>query len=382
MDDVLIVGAGPAGSVAATLLARAGAQVRLIDRAVFPRDKLCGDTVNPGTLAVLRRLGLADEADGEGLPVEGMIVSGEGGVSVTGRYPRGLRGRAICRRKFDSALVEEARRAGVSFEDGTAATNAIVRAGDRPVVVGAQVRAKGARTELRARVTIAADGRCSALARELRMGVAPRHPRRWAIGAYFHGVHGVSALGEMHIRAGRYIGIAPVPGGLVNVCLVKPSHAADPTMRNPTATLRRELAQDAGLRDRFADADLVSAPVVLGPLAVEANTRVQSPDGLLVAGDACGFIDPMTGDGLRFAVRGGELAAQAALQALEHGWSGVHRRLAAARCREFAWKWRFNRALRALVASPSTVALAGHTARVAPMAVRALIACAGDCHLA
>ena len=55
--DVVIVGAGPSGAVAATVLARAGARVRLLDRAAFPRDKLCGDTVNPGTLAILRRLG-------------------------------------------------------------------------------------------------------------------------------------------------------------------------------------------------------------------------------------------------------------------------------------------------------------------------------------
>ena len=68
MLDVLIVGAGPAGAVAATVLARAGARVRIVDRATFPRDKLCGDTVNPGTLALLRRLGLAAAIDARGLP--------------------------------------------------------------------------------------------------------------------------------------------------------------------------------------------------------------------------------------------------------------------------------------------------------------------------
>src|SRR3954468_5637226 len=101
MDDVLIVGAGPAGSVAAIVLARAGARVRLIDRAVFPRDKLCGDTLNPGTLAVLRRLGLADAVDGEGLLVEGMRVTGERGFDLMTRYPNGLCGRAISRRRLD-----------------------------------------------------------------------------------------------------------------------------------------------------------------------------------------------------------------------------------------------------------------------------------------
>src|ERR1700758_904172 len=90
MIDVLIVGAGPAGSVAATVLARAGARVRLVDRAAFPREKLCGDTLNPGTLALLRRLGMAEEAERLGLRVDGMRVTGEGGVSVEGRYPAGL----------------------------------------------------------------------------------------------------------------------------------------------------------------------------------------------------------------------------------------------------------------------------------------------------
>jgi flavin-dependent dehydrogenase len=102
-------------------------------------------------------------------------------------------------------------------------------------------------------------------------------------------------------------------------------------------------------------------------------------DGLLLAGDAAGFIDPMTGDGLRFAVRGGELAAAAAMRALEHGWTGVHREHAAARRAEFSDKWRFNRALRALVASPRAVDVAAFGARVAPAALRRVIEHAGDC---
>jgi flavin-dependent dehydrogenase len=121
----------------------------------------------------------------------------------------------------------------------------------------------------------------------------------------------------------------------------------------------------------------VTPPVVLGPLAVDVCAA--DIDGLLLAGDAAGFIDPMTGDGLRFATRGGELAAAAALLALEHGWSGVHRSLAAERRRAFAGKWRFNRALRALVASPRAVDAAAIGARVTPGVLRAVIARAGDC---
>jgi flavin-dependent dehydrogenase len=90
----------------------------------------------------------------------------------------------------------------------------------------------------------------------------------------------------------------------------------------------------------------------------------------------------MTGDGLRFAIQGGELAAAAALQALEHGWTGVHEQLARARSRAFARKWRFNRVLRSLVASPSAIAAAAAAARIAPALVRTIVARAGDCGLA
>jgi flavin-dependent dehydrogenase len=90
----------------------------------------------------------------------------------------------------------------------------------------------------------------------------------------------------------------------------------------------------------------------------------------------------MTGDGLRFAVQGGVLAAEAALQCLTEGWSEVHARLESARRREFARKWRFNRALRALVASSRGTEVAGIGARLAPGILRRVIATAGDCAMA
>src|SRR4029079_6221882 len=105
MDDVLIVGAGPAGAVAATVLARAGARVRLVDRAAFPRDKLCGDTVNPGTISLLRRLGRSACIEDAGLPVPGMRLTGGNGVAIEGRYPGEHIGRAIVRRDVDWWLL-------------------------------------------------------------------------------------------------------------------------------------------------------------------------------------------------------------------------------------------------------------------------------------
>jgi flavin-dependent dehydrogenase len=118
---------------------------------------------------------------------------------------------------------------------------------------------------------------------------------------------------------------------------------------------------------------------VLGPLAVD--THGSGWPGLLLAGDAAGFVDPMTGDGLRFAIRGGMLAADAAMREIATG-AAQHRALDRMRRREFAGKWRVNRALRALVGSPSGVALAARVARYWDLPIRSLVAIAGDVALA
>jgi flavin-dependent dehydrogenase len=397
MLDCLIVGAGPAGAVAGAILARSGARVRIVDRATFPRDKLCGDTVNPGTLARLRALDLASGINERSLSVDGMRLTGEGGVTIDGRYPAGLCGRAITRRDLDWLLLQQAIAAGCEFEPGIAVRRASVREdGGARSVTGAVIGANGRESSIDARVTIAADGRHSTIGFGLGLGMHPPRPRRWAIGAYFenfmpNGVRRVSdphpdprltpsSFGEMHVRRAHYIGVAPVPGGLTNVCLVKPSGAADPALADPSSLLIRALADDPLLRDRAADARMVAPPTVLGPLAVDVCDA--SLDGLLMAGDAAGFIDPMTGDGLRFAIHGAELAAAAGRRALEHGWSGVHRRLTDERRRAFTGKWRFNRALRTLVASPRGVDAAALFARRVPSVFHSLIARAGDCSLA
>src|SRR5262245_26713999 len=185
MHDVLVVGAGPAGSIAGLVLARAGARVRIVDRADFPRDKLCGDTVNPGTLARLRSLGVGAAVEAHGLRVDGMLVTGERGAAIAGNYPNGLSGRAILRRDLDWLLLEAAVKAGCEFDPHVAAREAIV---DGARVTGARAGANGSTRDLRARVTIAADGRRSTLAFGLGLARHPDPPGRWAIGGDFEGV--------------------------------------------------------------------------------------------------------------------------------------------------------------------------------------------------
>jgi flavin-dependent dehydrogenase len=189
-------------------------------------------------------------------------------------------------------------------------------------------------------------------------------------------VIGLTEFGEMHVRAGRYLGIAPLPGGYANACVV----TADRDELRDRDLLTRSIAQEPDIAPRFAAARRVSAPTMLGPLALE--TTGAGTTGLLLAGDAAGFIDPMTGDGLRFAFRGGELAAEEALRVLNEEWNGAHLRLDAARQREFRGKWRFNRSLRALVSSPIAVRAAGFMASLSPAALRQVVSYAGDTGLA
>ncbi len=360
--------------MAATVLARGGARVLLLDRARFPRDKLCGDTMNPGTVAILRRLGLTGGFEAEALPVDGMIVTGERGVRVRAAYGEDARGFAILRRTLDAALAGAAAAAGARIEEGVLVRGPLLSGGRvRGVVIAGR---DGGDVRVPAPLVIAADGRRSRVALPLGLARHPRRPRSWAIGAYFDDVAGLSAFGEMHVRRGRYLGIARVPPAehrRANVCLVVPRRDG---LANPSDLLLRAIESDPRLRDRFAGARMLTAPVVLGPLAVDV--RVPGAPGLLLAGDAAGFIDPMTGDGLRFAVRGGELAAEVGLAALAGTLTEPHVRLARLRRREFAVKWRFNRTLRALVGRGMTVELAGVAASAAPWILRRTIAFAGD----
>ena len=289
---------------------------------------------------------------------------------------RDVRGLSLLRRDLDWLLVEQAIAAGVVFEPGMLVQGAITdTVAGQPRVMGLSVRSpSGDVHSLRAPLTIAADGRRSRLAFGLGLARHPRRPRRWAIGSYFSGVEGPDGFGEMHIRDGAYIGVSPVPGGLTNACVV----VADPTphaLAYPAALLTATLRRDPVLADRFRPAQMDVAPVVIGPMAVDATGACVA--GLLTVGDAAGFIDPMTGDGLRFAFRGAELAAAAAVESGRVSLA-VARALAARREQEFRGKWRMNRALRALVASPMAVSCVAAGARVCPPIVRQLIARAGD----
>jgi flavin-dependent dehydrogenase len=377
MLDVLIAGAGPAGSVAAIILARAGLRVVIVDRETFPRDKLCGDTLNPGAVRLLESLNLAGGPLKIARPLAGMLLSGPH-EQLSARYPGGQVGLAITRRDLDQWLLEEAIRAGARFQPGLVARTPLVdTVAGRPLVKGLALderRASRRTLRIPASITIAADGRRSVLARSLGLSSHPQRPRRWAFGVYATGVQGITDLGEMHVRHGHYLGIAPLADNLVNVCLVT---GPRPDGRAPIDIIKRAIATSPEIQARFDRAEFVSQPTVLGPLAVDVSAA--GVDGLLLAGDAAGFVDPMTGDGLRLAMRGAELAASEISYVLSIGdLTGAPERLQRARRRDMQRKLRFNRTMRALVSSPTAIGVAEWGARLAPAVFRRLVTVAGD----
>jgi flavin-dependent dehydrogenase len=303
-----------------------------------------------------------------------MLLTGPGRSTISVDYPSEFPGAAILRRDLDQMLLDAAIAAGADFMPGAPVAMPLIDSAGR----ASGVRLQGRHGAVTAAIVVAADGRSSRLARFLGLSRTAPSPSRWAFGNYIGGVAGLTTRGEMHIRDDGYIGIAPLGNGIANVCVVR-ARGDVPPGSAPDATIADALSRDPVLADRCCRAVSVGLASVLGPLAVD-STAAGCP-GLLLAGDAAGFIDPMTGDGLRFALRGGELAAQAALAELSTG-RPAHVDLHATRHREFAAKWCFNRALRRLVCSPRGVRLAARAASYWPLPFEALVAIAGDLHLA
>jgi menaquinone-9 beta-reductase len=374
MLDVIVVGAGPAGSVAALMLARAGARVCLLERDAMPRPKLCGDTLNPGAVATLARIGLEGGPLAAAVRLQGMLVTGPR-AAVRALYGPERAALSVSRVELDYWLAQAAVAAGARLECGVRVLGPLWRGEAGPeVVAGVEIGRGDATLRMPAAITIAADGRESILARAANLSWHPKKPRRWAFGAYVTDVAGMSDVGEMHVRSGHYVGLAPLGGDLTNVCVVTGQR---PVGRTPEDVMRRILDGDSRLRERTTALRLAEAPRVLGPLAVDCGAP--GVPGLLLAGDAAGFVDPMTGDGTHIAIRGGLLAAAVALEALEDGdLNAAVGRLASSRTAELEPKLRFNRWMRRLSGSGAALELAAVGAHVAPSVMRRIVAYAGD----
>jgi geranylgeranyl reductase family protein len=369
-----VVGGGPAGAAASVFLRQAGHEVVLVDEARFPRDKVCGEGVSPEAWRLLARMGAEEAVRAlRPRPVRGMKLTAPDGTAFTGEYA-GARaaGFAVRRWCLDRALLDCARGAGVEVREGVRARDLLTRDG---IVRGVMVEGAGVPERLEARLVVAADGRRSVIARKLGLLREHRTLRKFAVRGYWKGVEGLTDHGEMHVTRGGYCGIAPLGDGEANITFVLDQAEMGPAGGGLADFYLRTLGRWPRLGERLERAGLTSPPRAIGPLALEAR-RVSAPGALLV-GDAAGFYDPFTGEGVTLALRGAELAAEVAHHALGNGSTDLrlYDRLRDDATRD---KFRLNRLLQRVVAWPALAnAVARRLARRPDLADR-LVGIAGD----
>lgn len=298
--DVIVVGAGPGGAVTGLLLARNGLDVLLLDRAAFPRPKACGDCLSAGASALLDRLGLLGRVRDAGAAeiARWEIVAPAGAVAV-GRFSD-RPALALERRRLDAALLDAAIEAGARFRQARV-TGLHADADGR--VGGAVVQAG---ETLTARLVVGADGLRSVVAREL--GAIRRPPRLRKVSLTAHlpaDPRDRMRHGEMHLIEGGCIGFAPAGPDRCNLTLVVHDRHADELRRlGPEPFFRSRLEAVPSLRDRLDG-------VELGPLLASGpfDWPVRSPvaRGAALVGDAAGYYDPFTGQGIHHAMAAAEL---------------------------------------------------------------------------
>lgn len=359
---VIVVGGGPAGSSTAFFLARAGVEVMLVDRARFPRDKVCSEYLSPQASRILASMNaLGDIEATEPALLSGMRVHAPNGATIHGEFAarhgfKGYRdkGLAVRRTVLDGILLDHARRAGVRVEEGTRVTD--VTRDSRGRVTGVLTAgSNGSQEERSATLVVGADGLRSVIGRRLGLVRPSRWPRRIALVAHYSGVAGVPDFGEMHVCREGYCGIANVGNDLTNVAVVVPVARAAEIAIDRTEFLESWIAERPEIAERFANATRVTAVRATGPFATSAK-RAWVPGAALV-GDAAEFYDPFTGEGIYTALRGGELLAGLVAEAIPRAGDltralGEYER---ARRAEFSGKWLVERLVGTAIAFPPLI---------------------------
>jgi menaquinone-9 beta-reductase len=351
--DVVVVGAGPAGSATAALLAEAGHEVLLLDRARFPRSKPCSEYTGPGSEAILARLGVLRDIDsGLGRRLRGMELRAPNGGRYLVEYRDGARPRtgfALPRADLDAALLAAARVRGAVVWEGFRVTSPLISHGAVRGVVGRD--AGGRERTVTARLVAAADGRHSVVAHALGLGKPSRWPPRLGLVTHYRGVRWDEDYGQMRVGRRGYVGVAPLGDDLLTVGLVMPMRSG--RLGPPGAAFEGALADYPDLAARLAGGRRVRPVRGVGPLA--HSVRSCSGVGYLLVGDAAGFCDPFTGEGIHRALRGAELAADAADRALRAGGgvAGISPEYAAARRAAFRAKERLTAVIQIFVRFPA-----------------------------
>ena len=323
VSDILIVGGGPAGCVAGILLAREGVRVTLLEKNPPGHQKICGDLLGPRSLEFLDGLGIGwASKQAEGLRIEGIQVHDERGLrsiayfdQKEGEIPLGI---TLRRDHLDGFLQQKAAEAGCRVLHGMKFRDFAARGND---AVLCRASRGGEDHLFRARLVLGADGAQSATARAAGPFERRTEVMLLAQRGYYQGIAGLRNTLELYplsnLQPG-YAWVIPLNRDLANVGL---GVRAD-VCRRDHVRLRRELlrfvVEHPALARRMEKAEPVG-PVQGWPLAAYGSVRKVSGPHVLFLGDAGGFVDPLSGEGVFGAMQSARIAADVAREALNRG---------------------------------------------------------------
>jgi flavin-dependent dehydrogenase len=362
--DVVVIGAGPAGALAAYQSARAGLRTLLVEAKRWPRDKVCGGCLNQRAVAVLQQAGLAQELENcGGVAIERFrLVAGHRASEFS--LPQGL---GVSRSTLDAMLVDAAIRAGTTFSPETqAVVEASFTDGLRHVVLNSN----GQREQIAARVVIAADGLSRASLKRLPEFASQISPQsRVGIGASMEDDGSDYGNGQIVMVVSRigYVGLTRVERGELNVAA-----ALDPALLHEGRPLGEIVAAILADADMPIPANLIAASWHGTPPLTNHPSRVTG-ERLFLIGDAGGYVEPFTGEGIAAALESASMVVPLAARAcrawdesLIDQWEQVHRQLVHERqttCRRLAWMLRH----------PAAISLALAACRAYPSLARRVI---------
>ena len=352
----------------------------LLDKAQFPREKICGEFISPEIPEVLDRLEVLQPVQ-EKKPweIQGILISSYQTVQFKLNFPqvssRGVpradanfQGFNMPRFILDEILLRNAGRAGAEVLEGFKVVDLIFQ--DDRILGVKGVHPEGYRVEFKSRLVVGAGGRNCVVAKRLNLHAGYRWLRKMGLMTYFKGVQDPGRYVEMYVNPPGYCGIAPLGEDLVNVSLVVDLDAIQGYREKRGATVKPQVSssgpKEGDLSDYFLESlfknrlvkeKLEGARMVrrlqgVGPLAFRA--RRCSWDGALLVGDSAGFIDPFTGEGIYHALRSGELAAEVIHEAFKaNNFSKEFlQRYDRARTQEFRRKFRICHALQHILYRP------------------------------
>lgn len=324
--DAIVIGAGPSGSTAAAVLASKGHRVLAIEREKFPRYHV-GESLIPYTYFPLERIGMIERMKKSHFPSKYSVqfVGRSGNLSQPFYFYEHLKHEAACtwqvlRSEFDQMLMDNAREKGAEVLEETKVTETIDENG---TVSGVRAKAKdGGTLEFRAPITIDASGRDSLSMLRNNWRVRDDQLKKISIWTYYKGAlrdpgrdEGATTIASIPDRG--WFWYIPLPDDMVSVGVVAESDYLYRDTRDLEEIFLREVTNNRWIEKHLAIGRRTEPLRVTGEFSY--RSRYTAADGLVLTGDAFGFLDPVFSSGLFFALRGGELVADAVDAALTAG---------------------------------------------------------------